>query len=122
MEKHREDNQRAMQELIEKFLDAAQAKVKVEFDTSGIDRKGKQYICFSVEVTTDKFHSEYLGYHCYERRKGEVVYSQGNEVKGVEKGILAFFGSHDEVERYLENLARQKAKIMYKELDDYIKL
>jgi len=111
-----------MQELIEKFLDAAQAKVKVEFDTSGIDRKGKQYICISVEVTTDKFHSEYLGYHCYERRKGEVVYSQGNEVKGVEKGILAFFGSHDEVERYLENLARQKAKMMYKELDDYIKL
>jgi len=111
-----------MQELIEKFLDAAQAKVKVEFDTSGIDRKGKQYICFSVEVTTDKFHSEYLGYHCYERKRGDVVYAEGNEVKGIENGILAFLGNDKEVERYLENLARKKARTMFRELDDYLKL
>jgi len=110
-----------MEELIEKFLEASEAIVKVEFYRSGIDKKGTHYICFSVEVTTDKNHSEYLGYHCYERRKSKVVYAEGNEVKGVEKGILAFLGSHDNVERYLENLARKKAVQKFEELDSYLK-
>jgi len=122
LEKHREDNQRAMQELIEKFLNASQAEVKVALYRSGIGKNGTHYICCSVEVTTDKFHSEYLGYHCYERKRGDVVYAEGNEVKGIENGILAFLGNDKEVERYLENLARKKARTMFRELDDYLKL
>jgi hypothetical protein len=73
------------------------------------DRGVRKNICIGVVVSRGT-EIEYNQIHCYNFRNGEVYYSEGNEIKGVHDGILAYLGDDRNVDRYFEQISRSKAK------------
>ena len=108
-----------MRDIIKKFIELSGLKVFIELDRSGIDKKGIRFLCYSIEVRANKYDSEYLVYHCYERKGNRVVYSEGNQVKDVRKGALAFLGNDKEVSDYLESLTKKKAIQDFENFESY---
>jgi len=93
----------------EKFMDSLGITYDIKFERSGMVNKGR-FLCFSVEVKKEE-RTEYLTYHCYKlRNKRDVEYDSGNEVKGISKGILAFYDRPHNVWDYFETKTRNKAK------------
>lgn len=96
------------EQMIERFLEMTGVNVSINIDRKGHTRNGP-FVCMEIKV----FHDEELNYHqyhCYEFKKGKVTYSEGNKIYGVEDGILSYLNQDIDIENYLENLARSKAK------------
>lgn len=70
---------------------------------------GLPSVCVTVELIY-KGSVDYEQHHCYVYKNGKVAYSQGNEVKGLDKSILAYLGNNKDIDNYFDQLARYKAK------------
>jgi hypothetical protein len=91
-----------------KFLNRLDATVNIELHRRGTNRGGK-FVCMKVEVIY-KGKKNYLQYHCYVLKNGKLVYDEGNEVIGINGGILAYLGNEKDVDNYFDQLARTEAK------------
>lgn len=80
----------------------------IEITRSYLNR-GVPSVCVVVELIY-KGSVDYKQHHCYEYKNGKVVYSEGNEVKGLDKSILAYLGNNKDIDNYFDQLARYKAK------------
>lgn len=80
----------------------------IEITRSYIHR-GLPTVCIKVELVY-KGSVDYEQHHCYEYKNGKVVYSEGNEVRGLNRSILSYLGNNKDVDNYFDNLARIKAK------------
>ena len=66
--------------------------------------------CIRVEVRRDG-KEEYIQYHCYSlRSNGNIKYEEGNEVLGIQDGVLAYLGMDREIDNYFETRARELAR------------
>lgn len=97
-------------EALEKFMDAMGivARVEVAKDYYSVPLKNK-IVCVEVSVSREG-KQEYLQYHCYTKRVGHIRYVEGNEVKGIHQGVLAYLGMDKEIDDYFDNKARELAE------------
>lgn len=71
--------------------------------------RGGRGICMHIEVYYQG-NVEYDQYHCYiVKSDGSIIYDEGNQVKDVKDGILAYLGEDMKVDNYFDHLARIKA-------------
>lgn len=67
-------------------------------------------VCVRVSVDR-RGNNEYLQYHCYVlKNDGNLKYDEGNEIKGINKGALAYLGMDREIDNYFDNKARVLAR------------
>ena len=96
-------------EALEKFMKALNMTYSVEIDKNYYTR-GNYVVCVKVEVKRDE-NREYLQYHCYTlKRDGTPKYDEGNEVKGIQHGVLTYLGMDREIDDYFEQKSRELAK------------
>lgn len=93
---------------LEKFMNRLGITYGLEIDKSYYSRYGKQ-VCIQV-VVYYKGEVQYDQYHCYGLKNGKPFYSEGNEVKGINDGVLAYLGSDREIDNYFEDKARDIAR------------
>lgn len=72
-------------------------------------RGGGRGICIHIQVYYQG-NIEYDQYHCYNvKSNGSIIYDEGNRVKGIKDGILAYLGEDFKIDNYFDHLARIKA-------------
>lgn len=91
-----------------KFMDAMNLKLYLDISRTYI-REGLPHYCVHILVCDkDTKICEYDQYHCYKKTNdGKIIYDQGNEVKGVSDGALAYIGDHKGVDNYFDQKARE---------------
>lgn len=77
-------------------------------DLHRLGHRDGRYVCIEVKVRR-KGVDEYHQYHCYSKSKDGVRYAEGNMVKDVRDGILAYLGDDRRVDNYFEKKARELA-------------
>ena len=90
--------------------------IEPQFETSKVryDSRGNPICCIKINIYY-KGDTQYLQYHCYKLiRSGEVIYDEGNQVSGINGGILAYIGDWIKVDNYFETKARQMADKLLK--------
>lgn len=89
---------------LEKFMDQMGLTADIEIDRSYFVRDPA--VCVKISVDR-KGSNEYLQYHCYVLKSdGTLKYDEGNEVKGINQGALAYLGMDREIDNYFDNKAR----------------
>jgi hypothetical protein len=98
---------------LEKFIKQMGIVYTIVPGKTWFDPRGGTGVCMHV-VVLYKGKVEYDQYHCYViRSNNKVIYDEGNEVKGVKDGILAYLGDDEMVDDYFDKLARKKALQFY---------
>lgn len=94
---------------LEKFMDQMGLTSSIEVDR---DYHTTRLGAVCVRISVDRGQSnEYLQYHCYTMRPdGNVKYDEGNQIKGINQGVLAYLGMDREIDNYFDNKAREIAK------------
>lgn len=96
-------------EALHKFMNALNMTYSVEIDRDYYHR-GHKNCCVKVEVKRDN-KWEYLQYHCYSlKSNGNLRYEEGNEVTGIQDGVLTYLGMDREIDNYFDHKARELAK------------
>lgn len=90
---------------LEKFINRLGLKVTIELNSTGFNKTWGKFVCCHVLVTR-KGEVEYSQYHCYVPGINGPKYSEGNEVKGVREGVLAYLGDDHKVDNYFEQKTR----------------
>ena len=67
-----------------------------------------RFVCIEVLVRRGGI-DEYHQYHCYNKSRDGVRYAEGNMVKDVKDGVLAYLGDDKKVDNYFEKKARELA-------------
>ena len=94
---------------LEKFIDMLDLKVTIELNSVGLKQTWGKFVCCHVLVSR-KGEVEYSQYHCYVPGINGLKYSEGNQVKGVRDGILAYLGDDKKVDNYFESKTRKLAQ------------
>lgn len=93
---------------LEKFMDQMGLTSTIEIDRDYYTLGPS--VCVKVSVDR-KGNNEYLQYHCYTLKSdGNVKYDEGNEIKGINQGVLAYLGMDREIDNYFDDKARKIAK------------
>lgn len=95
-----------------KFMSKLEMKTLIKVDRTGVDTKGRKFVCIEVRVEY-KETVQYEIYHCYVFKHGQVQYAEGNETKGLLGSVLSFLGDNSKVYQYFEKLAKTKAKEVF---------
>ena len=91
---------------LEKFMDTMGINYEIKIDRNYWSNG--HAVCAKIMVYY-KSEPQYIQYHCYsKRRDGQLKYEEGNEVKGIQQGVLAYLGNDRAVDNYFDNLARIK--------------
>jgi len=93
---------------LEKFMDRMGITYDVEISRDYYSRDGKQ-VCIHV-LAYYQGEKQYDQHHCYGLRNGKVFYSEGNEIMGINDGVLAYLGKEKEIDNYFEDKARDIAR------------
>ena len=80
----------------------------IEISRDYYSRDGRQ-VCIRV-LAHYQGEEQYYQHHCYGLRNGKVFYSEGNEVMGINDGVLAYLGKEKEIDTYFEDKARAIAR------------
>lgn len=96
---------------VKKFLKLFNITYKISSDKSGINKQsGLPFECVLFEVFYNK-NLEYMSYYCFELlRNGEVRWVEGNTIKGVNEGILRYFGDDTAIQFYFSRLSKEFVK------------
>lgn len=98
-----------MESVIEKFMETMGITYDIE-QTRRLIYAGKPSACYTATAYY-KGKKEYEQHHCYSRRSdGTIIYEEGNEVIGPDKGVFVYLGTNPDVRRFFEVKARQMAK------------
>jgi len=82
----------------------------IEVDRDYYTKQQYYTVCVRISVDRGK-NNEYLQYHCYSLKSdGNLKYVEGNEIKGINKGVLAYLGMDREIDNYFDDKARKIAK------------
>ena len=96
-------------EALQKFMKALNMTYYVEIDRDYYFG-GHKSCCVKIEVKRDG-KPEYLQYHCYSlKRDGSLRYEEGNEIIGIQNGVLAYLGMDRDIDNYFDQKARVLAK------------
>lgn len=99
-----------------KFMDTFDLKPTFEINRI-YHENGRPSCCIKITVTRND-DPEYVQYHCYSiKPDGKLKYVEGNEVKGIHQGILAYLGMDREIDGYFDNKSRE---IAYEHLKQFI--
>lgn len=94
---------------LEKFMDHMGITYKIKPGRSWFPPRGGEGICMHIEVYYQG-NVEYDQYHCYiVKSDGSIIYDEGNQIKGIKDGVLAYLGEDFKVDNYFDYLARIKA-------------
>ena len=93
---------------LEKFMDRMGITYDIGIYRSYYSGYGKQ-VCIQV-VVYYQGEEQYNQHHCYGLRNGEPFYSEGNEVMGINDGVLAYLGKERDIDSYFEHKARAIAR------------
>jgi hypothetical protein len=93
---------------LEKFMDRMGITYDVEISRDYYSRDGRQ-VCIRV-LAHYQGEEQYYQHHCYGLRNGKVFYSEGNEVMGINDGVLAYLGKEKEIDNYFEDKTRAIAR------------
>ena len=94
---------------LEKFMDSFGITYTIEIARTYRERV-KPVCCLRILVER-KGQPEYLQYHCYSlKSNGDLKYVEGNEIKGIHQGVLAYLGMDREIDNYFDLKAREIAK------------
>ena len=73
------------------------------------DTMGRKYVCIEIRVEY-KNDPQYIQHHCYQKSGDAILYSEGNEIMGIQDGVLGYLGDTKKVDNYFDLLARRMAK------------
>ena len=93
---------------LEKFMDRMGITYDIAVSRDYYSGYGKQ-VCVRV-VVYYQGEEQFNQHHCYGLRNGKVFYSEGNEVLGINDGVLAYLGKEKEIDNYFEDKARDMAR------------
>lgn len=103
-------------EMLRKFMDSFGLRLEITLDRLTRNSKGQKVVCMLTRIYRGE-EIEYSQYFCYKLHRGIMVYDDGNKEKGVEDGILAYLGSHTELENHLDYMTRAKGRRYLEEFD-----
>lgn len=96
-------------EALHKFMEAFNMTYSVEYDRDYYFG-GHKSCCVKTEVKRDG-NLEYLKYSCYSlKSNGDTRYEEGNEIKGIQDGVLTYLGMDRQIDNYFSQKAAQVAK------------
>lgn len=98
-----------MEEALRKFMKSFGLRMDIELNRKYRNPGGQPIVCMKTTIWRGE-EEEYVSYFCYKLHRNLVVFEEGNEVKGVKDGILAYLGSPKEVENAIDNFTRARAR------------
>ena len=94
---------------LEKFMNTMGITYTLEITRGYRDTMGRKYVCIEIRVEY-KNDPQYIQHHCYQKSGDAILYSEGNEIMGIQDDVVGYLGEPEKVDAYFDRLTSRMAK------------